>query len=225
MNVKMQKHWLVILFSLLWIGPVAAETRYITDITYVPMRTGPGNDYRIIHRGLKTGTVLVLLEEYSGNGFSKVKNGDQEGYVPTQYLMINPPAFRQLPAALDRVKKIEAVNKKLEKLLTERDNQLKEVTLELAKANKKLDHQQVELKRIKDISADPLAIDHRNQQLVEENEHLKNQLQISQAENRKLVLNSSLRWYLFGGGTILLGILLGLFLPTLKIHKKESAWV
>lgn len=161
----MQKHWLVVLLGLLWIGQVAAETRYITDITYVPMRTGPSNDYRIIHRGIKTGTELVLLEEDSGNGFSKVKNGDQEGYVPTQYLMINPPAFRQLPAALDRAKKIEADNENLEKLLIERDNQLKEATLELIKMNKKLDHQQMELKQIKDISAAPLAIDRRNQQL------------------------------------------------------------
>ncbi len=221
----MQKHWLVVLLGLLWIGQVAAETRYITDITYVPMRTGPSNDYRIIHRGIKTGTELVLLEEDSGNGFSKVKNGDQEGYVPTQYLMINPPAFRQLPAALDRAKKIEADNENLEKLLIERDNQLKEATLELIKMNKKLDHQQMELKQIKDISAAPLAIDRRNQQLVEENERLKNQLQATQAENRQLVLDNSLRWYLFGGGTILLGILLGLFLPTVKIRKKESAWV
>ena len=221
----MQKHWLVVLLGFLWIGQVAAEARYITDITYVPMRTGPSNEYRIVHRGLKTGTVLVLLEEDAGNGFSKVKNGDQEGYIPKQYLMKNSPAFRQLPAALDRVRKLEADNKELEKLLTERDGQLKEVTSELGKADNKLDRQQVEMKRLQDISAEPLAIDRRNQQLVEENERLKNQLQVLQAESRQLVRDSSLRWYLFGGGTILLGIILGLFLPMLKIRKKESAWV
>lgn len=221
----MQKYWLVVLFGLLWIGQVSAETRYITDITYVPMRTGPSNEYRILHRGLKTGTALILLEENSGNGFSKVKHGDQEGYVPTQYLMSNPPAFRQLPAALDRASKIAADNKELEKRLTERDGQLQEVTSELSKADDKLDRQQVELKRLQDISAEPLAIDRRNQQLVEENERLKNQLQVLQAENHQLVRDDKLHWFLIGGGTILLGVLLGLFLPMLKIRKKESAWV
>ncbi|WP_257284932.1 TIGR04211 family SH3 domain-containing protein, partial [Endozoicomonas sp. SESOKO1] len=159
----MQKYWLVVFFGFLWIGQVSAETRYITDITYVPMRTGPSNEYRILHRGLKTGTALILLEENSGNGFSKVKHGDQEGYVPTQYLMSNPPAFRQLPAALDRASKIAADNKELEKRLTERDGQLQEVTSELSKADDKLDRQQLELKRLQDISAEPLAIDRRNQ--------------------------------------------------------------
>ncbi|KEI72219.1 hypothetical protein GV64_17120 [Endozoicomonas elysicola] len=189
------------------------------------MRTGPSNEYRIVHRGLKTGTALVMLEENSGNGFSKVKNGDQEGYVPTQYLMKSPPAFRQLPAALDRTRKVEAENKELGRLLMERDSQLEEVTSQLGKTEDKLNRQQVEMKRLQDISAEPLAIDRRNQQLVEENERLKNQLQVLQAENRQLVRDTSLRWYLFGGGTILLGIILGLFLPMLKIRKKESAWV
>lgn len=221
----MHKQWLAVLLGFLWIGQVAAETRYITDITYVPMRTGPGNEYRIIHRGLKTGTPLVLLEEDSGNGFSKVKNGDQEGFVPTQYLMENPPAFRQLPAAQDRARKIEADNKALVQQLNERDARLNEVTSELDKAENKLENQQEEMKRLLDITAEPLAIDRRNQQLVEENERLKNQLQLVQAENRQLVRDRSLRWYLSGGGTILMGILLGLFLPMLKIRKKESAWV
>lgn len=221
----MQKQLLAVLFGLLWFGHASAETRYVTDITYVPMRTGPGNEYRIVHRGLKTGTALALLEENSGNGFSKVKNGDQEGYVPTQYLMKNTPAFRQLPAALDRTRKVEVENKELEKLLVERDSQLEEVTSQLGKTEDKLSRQQVEMKRLQDISAEPLAIDRRNLQLVEENERLKNQLQVLQAENRQLVRDTSLRWYLFGGGTILLGIILGLFLPMLKFRKKESAWV
>ena len=81
----MKKHgiWLTTLLVLLMTGQVTAQTRYITDINYVPMRTGPGNEYRIIHRGLRTGTALVLLEENAGNGFSRVRNGEQEGFVPT----------------------------------------------------------------------------------------------------------------------------------------------
>ncbi len=206
-------------------GQVTAQTRYITDINYVPMRTGPGNEYRIIHRGLRTGTALVLLEENAGNGFSRVRNGEQEGFVPTQYLMDRPPAFRQLPAALEQAQKVEADNQTLEKMLDERDGQLRDATVELEKAKERWQQQQIEMKRLADISAEPLAIERRNQQLVEENEQLKNQLQVLQVENHQLAKDTSLRWYLFGGGTIVLGILLGLFLPMLKVRKKESAWV
>ena len=206
-------------------GQVTAQTRYITDINYVPMRTGPGNEYRIIHRGLRTGTALVLLEENAGNGFSRVRNGEQEGFVLTQYLMDRPPAFRQLPAALEQAQKVAADNQTLEKMLDEREGQLRDATVELEKAKERGQQQQIEMKRLADISAEPLAIERRNQQLVEENEQLKNQLQVLQVENHQLAKDTSLRWYLFGGGTIVLGILLGLFLPMLKVRKKESAWV
>lgn len=217
--------WLTVLLGVLMTGEIAAQTQYITDVNYVPMRTGPGNEYRIIHRGLRTGTALVLLEEDAGSGFSRVKNGDQEGFVPTQYLMDNPPASRQLPVALERVSKVEADNLELEKMLSERDGQLREATLELSKAEERWQQQQVEMKRLADISAKPMAIEQRNQQLVEENAQLKNQLQVLEVENRQLAKDTSLRWYLFGGGTIVLGVLLGLFLPMLKFRKKENVWV
>ena len=213
------------LLVLLMAGQVAAQMRYITDVNYVPMRTGPGNEYRILHRGLRTGTALVLLEEDAGNGFSRVKNGEQEGFVPTQYLMDKPPAFRQLPAALEQARKAEVDNQKLEQMLDQREGQLRDATLELTKAEERWQQQQIEMKRLADISAEPLAIERRNQQLVEENEQLKNQLQVLEVENRQLAKDTSLRWYLFGGGTIVLGILLGLFLPMLKVRKKDSAWV
>jgi len=223
--VKDYKKWLTALLGLSMAGQVAAQTQYITDINYVPLRTGPGNEYRIIHRGLKTGTALVVLEEDAGHGFSRVLSGEQEGFVPTQYLMDDPPASRQLPAALERANQVEANNQKLEKMLSERDGQLRDVTDELTKAEDRWQQQQVEMKRLADISAEPLAIERRNQQLVEENEQLKKQLQVLEVENRQLIKDTSLRWYLFGGGTIVLGIVLGLILPMLKVRKKESAWV
>ena len=91
--MKDHKKWLTVLLGLLMVGQLAAQTRYITDTNYVPLRTGPGNEYRIIHRGLKTGTALVVLEDDAGNGFSRVLSGEQEGFIPTQYLMDDPPAF------------------------------------------------------------------------------------------------------------------------------------
>ncbi|WP_067520042.1 TIGR04211 family SH3 domain-containing protein [Endozoicomonas ascidiicola] len=221
----MQKRWLAILCGVLWFGQAAAETRYVTDITYVPMRVGPGNEYRIIHRGIRTGTALELLEEDSGNGYTKVRNGETEGYIPSQYLMNNPPAFRQVPVLQAQNKTLTDKNRKLEQRLAESDNQLQEVSSELGKTENRLEQQQGEMKHLQEITADPLAIDRRNQQLVEENENLKNQVQLVEAENQQLMKDDSLRWYLFGGGTVLLGVLLGLILPMLKRDKKQSSWV
>ena len=35
-----------------------SETRYVTDLIFTPVRTGPGGDYRIINKGLPSGTKL-----------------------------------------------------------------------------------------------------------------------------------------------------------------------
>ena len=79
--------------------------------------------------------------------------------------------------------------------------------------------------RLEEITAEPMAIDRRNKQLIGENLQLKNEVQVLQAENSQLMRDSSIRWYLYGGGTILLGILLGLFLPMMRVQKKQSDWV
>ena len=189
------------------------------------MRVGPGNEYRIIHRGIRTGTALELLEEDTGSGFTKVRNGETEGYIPSQYLMKNQPAFRQLPALQEQNNSLATKNRELEKQLAETNSQLNDVSKELGRSEDRLEQQQGEMKHLQEITADPLAIDRRNQQLLEENERLKNQAQLVEAENQQLLEDDKWRWFLFGGGTILLGILLGLILPMLKSSKKQSSWV
>ena len=214
-----------LLAALLLSGQVLAESRYVTDIIYVPMRAGPGNQFRIIHRGLKTGTELTLLEQEAGNGFSKIKNGDQEGFVRTQYLASDVPAMRLLPGVQEKAKKSVAESQALRQELSVREGQLQELTSQLSGTEEQLSEQKMEMRRVQEITADPMAIDRRNKQLIEENQQLKNQVQVLQAENNQLVRDSSIKWYLYGGGTILLGIILGLFLPMLRVRKKPSDWV
>ena len=223
MNIWMIRSLLLI--ALLLTGQVMAEDRYISDITYVPLRSGPGNEYRILHRGLRSGTAMTLLEEDTGNGFTKVLYGDQEGYIRSQYLVSEPPALRVLPAVRERAAKAVSENKELRQQLTRRDSELKGLEETLEKTEGQLEDSKAEMLRLEEITAEPMAIDRRNKQLIGENLQLKNEVQVLQAENSQLMRDSSIRWYLYGGGTILLGILLGLFLPMMRVQKKQSDWV
>ena len=64
-----------------------AETMYIRDTLYVPLRTGESLDHRVIHRGLKSGTRVERLEVGSESGFSLVRTGEGlEGWLQSQYL-------------------------------------------------------------------------------------------------------------------------------------------
>ncbi len=215
-----------LLCSLLFVGSAMAESRYITDVIYVPMRAGPGNQYKIVHHGLKTGTEMNVLELDAGNEFSKVVTpSGLEGYVRTQYLLKKPPARMLLPEALARADKADKDREQLLRQLKAKESELATLETKVKTTNKDLEARQVELKRVLDISSDTLAIDQRNKQLVEENQRLKNRVQILGADNDQLQQESSYRWFLYGGGTILIGIILGLLLPRIRVRKKTADWV
>ena len=38
-----------------------SEIRYVTDLIYTPIRTGPGSDYRIVNKGLPSGTQITYF--------------------------------------------------------------------------------------------------------------------------------------------------------------------
>lgn len=215
----------LLLMALLLVGQAYAETRYISDVIYVPMRAGPGNQYRILHRGLKTGTSMQLLEEDAGNTFSKIRYGDEEGYIRSQYLTSEAPALIKLPEVQAQLAKRASENRELRERLNERDQQIKNLSAELKNSEQQLTHNQEEMLRLQEIAAAPQAIDQRNRQLVAENLQLKDEVQVLQAQYDQLARDNSIRWYLYGGGTILLGILLGFFLPMVRVRKKQSDWV
>ena len=216
---------LLFLTALFMAGQTVAETRYISDQIYVPLRGGPGNEYRILHRGLRTGTSMKLLEEDAGNGFSKVLLGDQEGYIRNQYLTAEAPALVVLPGVREQAGKAQTENRELRSQLSKRDSELKSLNKSLKDTEVLLNSKTEDMLRLEEVTADPLAIDRRNKELMEENLQLKNEVQVLEAENSQLVQDNSIRWYLYGGGTILLGILLGLFLPMMRVEKKQSDWV
>ncbi|AMO55870.1 hypothetical protein GZ77_07820 [Endozoicomonas montiporae] len=206
---------------------VQAANKYVTDIVYVPLRAGPGNQYRILHQGLRTGTRMTVLEENAGEGFTKVQMSDgSEGYVRTQYLMDQQPARSRLPKEQEKNQQLTTQLQQLEAQLKQRENELQSVKASLKNTSNMLDEKTTELVSLREATAEPLALDRRNKQLMEENLRYKNRVEVVEAENAQLVRNNSIRWYLYGGGTILMGILLGLFLPMVRLRRKPASdWV
>ncbi|WOG25968.1 TIGR04211 family SH3 domain-containing protein [Endozoicomonas sp. 8E] len=218
---------LVLLGSMVQAEPVQAETRYVTDVVYVPMRSGPGNQYRILHRGLKTGLKMTVLEADAGEGFSKVRMADgSEGYIPRQYLVAEQPARERLPKVLANVSRLSKENTALKSELSATENELNNVKGSLQETTGLLDDKTSQFIALREATADPQALDRRNKQLMEENLQLKNRIEVVEAENNQLIRSSSMRWYLYGGGTIIIGVLLGLFLPMIRFRKKPASdWV
>ena len=80
---------------------LAADTVYVRDTIYVPLRGGQSTEHRILHRGLRSGTALERLQTNDESGYTLVKSeGGVEGWIQSQYLV-------EVPIARDLLKKTE----------------------------------------------------------------------------------------------------------------------
>jgi SH3 domain protein len=204
---------------------LAAETRYISDTLYVPLRSGAGNQYRIINAAVRSGTVLTLLEENDDASWARVRlEGDVEGWVPTQYIVAEPTAQLRLTEALAKMAKLEQNNAQLSQKnqqLIEENNQLQGLA---TNQSTERDTMAKELQSIKQISRDALSLKDSNTELLEKNQLLQTERDTLIAENEILKSDQRTDFLLYGAGLILLGVFLALAIPALAPKKGHSEW-
>ncbi|ROU01846.1 TIGR04211 family SH3 domain-containing protein [Marinobacter sp. R17] len=204
--------------------PAFAQTKYVDDELLIMLRSGEGNQFRILD-SLKSGTRLEVLQEGDESGYSKVRTQDgQEGWVLTRYLSSQPIARDRLAAAQNKLERTEAAlseaQKKLEALQSER-NQLASSEDSLQSRASKLS---AELDRIKEVSSNALNLDRRNRELQESNQQLKKEVEVLTAENERLEAKKESDFMLLGAGLVGLGVLIAIVLPWLKPTRKTDNW-
>lgn len=211
-------------FVLSSIAMAQAKTVWVDDQLYLPVRSGAGTQFRIIENAVPSGTALEVID-VSDSGYTRVRTPKgNDGWVSTQYLS-------ETPIAADRLK---TVSRQLEQAKTELASlkgQLKDVSSErdtLSSAESTLSTQteelQQELRRIKSIASDSINLARRNRELLEENQKLRNDLEVLTAENERLEAGKESDFMLVGAGLVLGGVLLALLIPMLKPTRKTDNW-
>ena len=201
------------------------EVRYISDILYVPLRSGQGNEYRIINAALRSGTELVMLESPEGSEWSRVRtpNGT-EGWIPNQYLSSEVPARTQLAQAQTQLA-----------LLNEENARFKKENAQLLNTNKALEAKtsnevanrtdaEQQLQQIKAISANAIELDQRYRDLLEKHQLMQTELDTLKAENERLVNDQRMNFLFYGAGILIFGMIFATILPSLRFKKKYSEW-
>ena len=86
--------WLLLMVNLVSLPTAnAQDTQYISDIVLVPVRSGAGSEFRIVNRGLPSGTPLLVYGQSDDGEWTEVETrGGTRGWIPTQYLQQEPPA-------------------------------------------------------------------------------------------------------------------------------------
>lgn len=202
---------------------VAAQTAYVRDTIYVPLRSGQGSSYRIVHKGLKTGSRLEVLEASEDSGYTKVRTAKGiEGWLQNQYLSFEPVASLKLEAAEKKIANLTEQNKLLSSTQSElsgKSQSLSSKVNALQTENAKLTS---ELNVIKEISANSLKLNEDNIKLTESTQLLKTKIDLLEADNIRLQDDKTKSMWLTGASIAFIGICFGWFFASRK--RKGGGW-
>lgn len=201
-----------------------AETRYVSDKVFVPLRSGDSSGHRIVHRGLPSGERVQLLKSNEESGYSLVRTEKGiEGWLPSHYLSSSPVARLLLDRANEKVEELTETNKALREKLQEITSSSSEATSELSSLNEENAALSQELEEIKRISANAIKLDEDNRQLLEANQALSSEVDVLKTDNARLRENKENEFFLNGAFAVLIGVMIALIVPRM-MPKKRSEW-
>jgi len=196
------------------------EVRYVVDKLIITMRSGQSNQHQIL-RTWPSNTKLEILE--TSEQYSRARGPDgTEGWVLNQYITAKPTARILLTTTRQKLANAEKENARLTAKLATlqgRESDLSKQQRKLSSENKK---QIDELKHLRRVAAKPLKLENENQRLKKELLELESQHELLLQENQMLGDSSDRDWFLNGAGVIILGIIIGLIAPRLRVRKKSS---
>ena len=201
---------------------VLASPGWISDEFAVPVRSGPSNNNRIVHRGLPSGTAFDLIERDDDAGFVHIRTeSGLDGWIESQYLAEAPIAKIRLEQANARINQLESrlreTSENLQDVKSDRDRS-SDANDGLSRDVVSLENELAELKRV---SANAIEINKQKQELTALNERLRSEVDKLVAENQRLDENQQQRWMLIGAGLALLGLLAGV---AIKARPRRSGW-
>ncbi len=209
------KYFIFIIMSILILSAtVQAETRYISNIIKITLRTGPGIDHKIV-RMVKSGQNVEVKEQ--GAEWSKVQLPDgTEGWVLNRFLTRKEPDF----ITLERLRK--KYNDIMAQLpaITQENRQLKE---DNRKLKQKLDEDQAKASRLAKDYAKLKTNSAGYLELKGEHEKVVSRLAAASSKVKRLekeLLNKYITAGLTGAAVLLLGFIIGF---SAKRQRKRSS--
>ena len=203
------------------LAPASAESVWVTDQFEITLRSGPSTS-NAIERMVSSGTQLEVLERDAESGYTRVRTqGGTEGWVLTRYLMNEASAREQLASLTSRLTSANSrgtsLNSQLAAIRNEQDAAQQRInTLEREKAAL-----EGELAEIKRTAANVLSINQQNESLMDQLTAAQTRADTLEQENRALASQTTRYWFMAGALVLLVGILLGIWLPRIRWQRRS----
>lgn len=211
-----------LLASLVLSAPMAfAAPAWVSDQFEITLRSGPTTS-NAIQLMVRSGMQLEVLERDTESGYSRVRTpGGTEGWVLTRYLMNEPSAREQLQQLTSQLTNANSRGTSL-------DSELKAIKAEYESSNRRiatLEREKAaveqELADIRRTAANVLDIDEQNKSLMNRLSAAQIRADTLDQENRQLSSQTTRYWFMAGGLVLLVGILLGIWLPRVQWQRRS----
>jgi SH3 domain protein len=200
----------------------AADTRYVTDVFEVTMRSGTSTTNSIV-RLLRSGEMVSVLEQDLASQYSLVETEDgKQGYVLTRFLM-------ETPAARQRLQELEARHAQQQQRLDQQNGEIGE--LETALQQERADTNALkttlraseqELSEVRGAAQNTLNILEQNKRLQILVEQLRQEKTELSDTNAELSDSTQIDWFVRGGAVSLLAFVIGILVTRIRWRKKDS---
>ena len=226
--------FLFVLFILLSVSirVTHADRRYVSDMLVITLRTGQGQEYKVI-KTLKTDTPVEVLEE--SESYLRVRtDGGEEGWVAKQYISSEVPKSVIIGRLKKETSKLNARIEELENDQASLSEQFEVATqshaakveeLERNASNSKEEASRLKIKLAQitekhntliDQSKNVVDLISEQKRLKAKNVNLNTRVEHFQKENIGLRNTRRLQWFLAGAGVFLIGWIAG------KVTRKKK---
>ena len=219
--------WLLLAMNLFGLPAAnAQDTQYISDMVLVPVRSGAGSQFRIVNRGLPSGTALLVYAQSDDGEWTEVETrGGTRGWIPTQYLQKEPPAGLLINDMRLELEQVRGERDRVVSQLNQSSSEVDEADETIVSLTTRLESTEAELTEIKRVSAAALDLDLMNQQLVAELESERSDADLLRLENVRLRERIANNQIMDGALAVLLGVILAVVAPRLWPKKKrQDGW-
>lgn len=199
-----------------------AKGLYVRDWVTISVRTSPRPDAKII--GLaNTNDFLEVVEEQGE--WTKVRTPKGKvGWVLNRYLTSDTPKAlivsqlrEKVKSQADTISELREDNKRLRK-------QAQKLKFEISSLSKKIDKTAQDYENLKKASSTYLELKTAHDKLLAATNVRDKQMEKILKENQRLKTSERLAFTLVGGGFIILGLLIGFFIQSLRYRHKKSGY-
>lgn len=212
---------LAIVLCLLATTIALAESAWVSDRFEITLRSGPSTS-NAIQLMIGSGSELDVLERDDENGYTRVRTqGGTEGWVLSRYLMDEPSAREQLQTLSGQLTNAtsrgSSLNSQLEGIRGEYDSASRRIQ-ELEADNSRLGEELADIQRT---AADVLAINNKNNELRQQLNLSEIRVDTLEQENRLLTGQTTRYWFMTGALVLVVGIIVGLWLPRIRWQRRS----